>query len=76
MDAENLQLDAPVPSIVPEHANPVVLDPERSGMETGQPGFRPAEQEIKIRHLFNHSSDMLYRYRPEGSRLVPVLDQL
>jgi len=39
-------------------------------METGQPpGFRLAEQEMKILHLLNHSSGMVYR--PEGDRLVP-----
>ena len=69
IEAGKLHLDTPVASIVPELANPVVLNLEHSGMETGQPGFRPAGQEMRIRHLLNHSSGM--GYRPEGDILVP-----
>ena len=59
IEAGKLHLDTPVASIVPELANPVVLDPDRSG--TDRLGYRPAEQEMRIRHLLNHSSGMMYR---------------
>ena len=61
IEAGKLQLETPAASILPELANPVVLEP------TGQPNFRPAKEEIRIKHLLNHTSGLFYA--PEQQRV-------
>lgn len=55
-------LDSPVHPILPELANPVVLEP--SGEK--EPSFKPAEHEITVKHLLNHSSGLFYQPPLEG----------
>jgi CubicO group peptidase (beta-lactamase class C family) len=57
-----IQLDSPVHPILPELANPVVLD--SSGGD--EPGFKPAQREITLRQLLNHSSGLLYHPPRKG----------
>lgn len=60
-----VQLDSPVHTILPELANPVVL--ESSG--TPELGFKPAEHSITLRQLLNHSSGLAYDQPLEGEPL-------
>jgi hypothetical protein len=60
-----VQLDSPVDSILPELANPVVL--ESSG--PGELGFKPAEHKITLRQLLNHSSGIAYDKPLDGEPL-------
>ena len=64
IEAGKLQLETPAASIIPELANPVVLEPDPI---PGQPNFRPAKEEIKIKHLLNHTSGLFYA--PEQQRV-------
>ena len=64
IEAGKLQLETPAASILPELANPVVLEPDPI---PGQPNFRPAKEEIRIKHLLNHTSGLFYA--PEQQRV-------
>jgi hypothetical protein len=56
-------LDTPVYDLLPELASPVVLDGS-SGENV--PGFKPAEREITLRQLLNHTSGLFYLSAVEG----------
>ncbi|KDR77296.1 hypothetical protein GALMADRAFT_96063 [Galerina marginata CBS 339.88] len=51
-----IDYETPVVDIIPEMANPVVIDDIMS--ETS--GYKPAQKPILIKHLINHSSGLFY----------------
>ena len=54
-----LSLDAPIKSVVPELANPQVLE----GFDAdGNPKLRPARRDITLRHLLTHTSGFAYDF--------------
>jgi methyl acetate hydrolase len=54
-----LSLDAPIKSVVPELANPKVLE----GFDAdGNPKLRPARRDITLRHLLTHTSGFAYDF--------------
>ena len=54
-----LSLDAPIKSVVPELANPQVLE----GFDAdGNPKLRPARGDITLRHLLTHTSGFAYDF--------------
>ena len=53
----NLSLDAPISSVLPQLANPQVLD---GFAADGTPRLRPARAAITLRHLLTHSSGFVY----------------
>lgn len=69
-----IQLDTPVSQILPEFAEPVVLEGLSS---TGGPKTRPARSDITLRHLLNHSSGLAYEtvrnpsFSPPDSYVAP-----
>lgn len=52
-----LSLDAPIKSVLPELANPKVLEGFDAG---GNPKLRPARGDITLRHLLTHTSGHVY----------------
>ncbi|KAF8065112.1 beta-lactamase/transpeptidase-like protein, partial [Lyophyllum atratum] len=64
IEAGKLQLDTVVADILPELANPVILDKDS---QLRQPSFRSPNTEITVRHLLNHSSGL--DYGPEKDRI-------
>jgi len=57
IEAGKLQLDTAVAEILPELADPVVVDRDP---QSKQPRFSPANTGITVRHLLNHSSGLDY----------------
>ncbi|KAF5384134.1 hypothetical protein D9615_003355 [Tricholomella constricta] len=64
IEAGKLQLDTVVADILPELANPVVLN---SNGPDAQPNFVLPKTAITVRHLLNHSSGL--DYGPEADRV-------
>lgn len=60
-----IQLDTIVSDILPELANPVIVN-ENPG--PGEPSFRPTKGEITLMQLLNHSSGLASE--PQGERVV------
>ncbi|KAF9476675.1 beta-lactamase/transpeptidase-like protein [Pholiota conissans] len=56
IEAGKITLETPVDSIVPELANPVVVDDINALEYT----FKPAQNKMLIKHLLNHSSGLHY----------------
>lgn len=56
LEQGKFSLDTPVTDIIPELSNLVVVDHPLEEVST----FRPAQNIIKISHLFNHSSGLAY----------------
>lgn len=54
-----LKLDAPIEEVVPELANPQVLE---GFTKDGQPQLRPAKRSITLRHLLTHTSGLGYNF--------------
>ncbi|KAF8176931.1 beta-lactamase/transpeptidase-like protein, partial [Pholiota molesta] len=61
-----ITFDTPVESIVPELANPVVLDDPNALVYT----YKPAQRKMLIKHLLNHSSGL--HYCPEHRKASPA----
>ena len=54
-----LSLDAPIKTVLPELANPMVLE----GFDgDGNPKTRPARRDITLRHLLTHTSGCSYDF--------------
>ena len=54
-----ISLDAPIKSVVPEVADPRVLE----GFDAdGNPKLRPARRDITLRHLLTHTSGFVYDF--------------
>jgi methyl acetate hydrolase len=51
-----LDLDSPIARVLPELAEPKVLE----GYEAGKPKLRPAKRPITLRHLLTHTSGHVY----------------
>ncbi|KAF8902601.1 beta-lactamase/transpeptidase-like protein [Gymnopilus junonius] len=60
IEAGKVSYETPVAGIIPELANPVVLDDVTSPTS----GFKPARNTILVKHLLNHSSGL--HYPPHG----------
>jgi hypothetical protein len=61
-----ITFDTPVDSIVPELADPVVLDDPNALEYT----YKPAQKKMLIKHLLNHSSGL--HYCPEHRKASPA----
>lgn len=68
VERERLALDRPIADILPELANPRVLE----GFDTaGAPRLRPARRPITLRHLLTHTSGFVYDiWNPEIGRYM------
>jgi methyl acetate hydrolase len=63
-----LVLDQPIADILPELAQPQVLE---GFDETGEPRLRPARRAITLRHLITHTSGFVYdMWNPEMGRYM------
>ena len=55
-----ISFDTPVGDIIPEMANPIVLDDITKESST----YKPAVTKITLKHLLTHSSGLVYRVKP------------
>lgn len=60
-----VKLDEPVGPLLPEMANPMVLDGFESG--SGKPILRPAKTPVTLKHLLTHTSGLCYDNWDESS---------
>jgi CubicO group peptidase (beta-lactamase class C family) len=58
IDAGKLSLDTPAADILPQLANPIILE-DRTKVNADVP-YQPAKSPILVRHLLNHSSGLFY----------------
>ncbi len=56
IERDAIGYDTPVDTIIPELANPVVVDDPLAHEYT----YKPAQTKILVRHLLNHSSGLHY----------------
>ncbi|KAF9051736.1 beta-lactamase/transpeptidase-like protein [Panaeolus papilionaceus] len=57
MESGKIAHDTPVESIIPELANPIVIE----DFTASPPTYRPAAKTMQMRHLLNHTSGLAYR---------------
>ena len=68
LEQGKITYETPVGDIIPEMANPIVLEDITKELSS----FKPAVTKITLKHLLNHTSGLVYRVKPPKDENEPL----